>query len=87
MLVLLAKDPSVYLGVRSIINKGLTTAVYWRIKGNSDLGNDLNIQWNFITLAKECLHVYDRGHKELSNLLSGASMIYSVYLKSCDITG
>ena len=42
MLVLLAKDPSVYLGVRSIINKGLTTAVYWRIKGNSDLGNDLN---------------------------------------------
>ena len=43
MLVLLAKDPSVYLGVRSIINKGLTTAVYWRIKGNSDLGNDVNI--------------------------------------------
>ena len=38
-------------------------------------------------LAKECLQVYDRGHKELSNLLSGASMIYSVYLKSCDITG
>ena len=31
--------------------------------------------------------MYDRGHKELSNLLSGASMIYSVYLKSCDITG
>lgn len=44
VLVLLAKDPSVYLGVRSIINKGLTTAAYWRIRANSDLGNDLNIQ-------------------------------------------
>ena len=26
----------------TIISKGLTTAVYWRIKGNSDVGNDLN---------------------------------------------